>query len=58
MRRLEAIPRHGSILTTSRLIFLRRLGKGVEIREVLMQDGLQMLYKATGGSIEDQGEPN
>ena len=52
----KQLPCHGSILITSRLASLRRLGKGVEIREMSIQDGLQILCNATGGNVEDQGE--
>ena len=52
----KQLPRHGSILITSRLASLRRLGKGVEIREMPIQDGLQILCNATGDNVEDQGE--
>ncbi|MCJ1470073.1 hypothetical protein MMC07_008718 [Pseudocyphellaria aurata] len=47
-------PRHGSLLITSRLASLRRIGKGVEIREVSTQDGLQILCNATGGDTKDR----
>lgn len=49
-------PRQGSLLLTSRLASLRRLGKGVEVQEVIAQDGLQILCNATGGSIADPGQ--
>lgn len=49
-------PRQGSLLLTSRLASLRRLGKGVEVQEVTAQDGLQILCNATGGSIADPGQ--
>ena len=48
-------PRQGSLLLTSRLASLRRLGKGVEVQEVTAQDGLRILCNATGGSLADQG---
>lgn len=48
-------PHHGSLLLTSRLASLRRLGKGVEVQEVTIQDGLRILCNATGGSVADRG---
>ena len=51
----KQFPHQGSVLITSRLASLRRLGKGVEIREVSMQDVLQILCNAIGGSTRDRG---
>lgn len=51
----EDFPRHGSVLITSRLASLRRLGRGVEVKEVSTEDGLQILCNAIGGSIIDTG---
>lgn len=48
-------PHQGSLLLTSRLAYLRRLRKGVEIQEVTVQDGLRILCNATGGSVADRG---
>lgn len=49
-------PHQGSLLLTSRLASLRRLGKGVEVQEVTAQDGLQILCNATGDSSADPGQ--
>ena len=49
-------PRQGSLLLTSRLASLRRLGKGVEVQEVTAHDGLRILCNATGGSVADPGQ--
>lgn len=48
-------PHQGSLLLKSRLACLRRLGKGVEIQEVTVQDGLRILCNPTGGSVADRG---
>ena len=52
----KQFPRHGSVLITSRLASLRRLGKGLEVKEVPVEDGLQILCNATGGSTKDRGQ--
>ena len=52
----KKFPRQGSLLLTSRLASLRRLGKGIEVQEVTVQEGLQILCNATGGSIADPGQ--
>ena len=49
-------PRQGSLLLTSRLASLRRLGKGVEVQEVTIQDGLEIFCNATGGNSADRGQ--
>lgn len=51
----KQFPRHGSMLITSRLASLRRLGKGMEISEISMQDGIQILCNATRGNTKDRG---
>lgn len=51
----EFQPTHasGSIIITNRARDLRRLGKGLEIEEILPEDDIELLRKSAGTKIEE-----
>ena len=50
------IPGQGTVIITTRLADLRRLGDSIEITEVPIDDGLSILCNASGRDADEDGE--